>query len=324
MIKRILKKSKFSRGIKGFFYLIRPLNLFIIGFTAFLTWQALLGGLLENFNKELHLSPENLIFLILSIILVGAGGYIINDYFDTTIDEINKPGKQIIGKSISASRALVIYGIVTAAGIIFAFIPAIRIGNYQIAMLHIIFALALWFYSEQFKYIKFWGNFVVSLSTAFVVIVMWLYEFFAMVNDNEILIGQESRMVNYFVLGYAAFAFISNFARELVKDRQDVPGDIRAGVKSLAVTMSDKGFRILVYVTLGVNFFMLLLAQIYLYKMELILVSWYLFLPEFMLIYLTWVLSKAGMEKDYANMSLYMKAYILAGILSMQVLYISW
>lgn len=320
----IFGKLNFLKPLKAFVLLIRPINLLIIALTAFLSWQALIGGVFEYFRMPLHMSMGTMILLILSLVLIAAGGYIINDYFDVDIDEINKPKRQIIGKSISRKLAVIFYAIFTLAGIAAGFWAALQVGNYQIGTVHVIFALALWFYSEQFKYIKFWGNFVVSLSTAFVIIVMWLYEFFAMVQQAEFLPPREKQLMNTMVLGYAAFAFVATFARELIKDRQDVPGDLRAGVRSLAVTMSDRGFKMLAAVVMAINFVMLVVAQIYFFDLELIFAAWFIFVLEFILLYLFWLLYKARSEADYGNMSLYFKVYILAGVLSMQVLYISW
>ncbi|MGM0612146.1 MAG: geranylgeranylglycerol-phosphate geranylgeranyltransferase [Bacteroidota bacterium] len=323
-MKKIFKKLKAVKQVKPFIQLIRPLNLLIVILTSLLTWKALIGGAYEYFHMPLFMNMETISLLIASLVLVAAGGYVINDYFDVVIDEINKPKRQIIGKKISRRAAVIYYGILTALGIATAFWAAINVGNFQIAMVHIIFALALWFYSEQFKYVKFWGNFIVSLSTAFVIVLIWMFEFFAMIQNNDFLHPKEQNLLTYLVLGYAFFAFIATFTRELVKDRQDVPGDLRAGVKNLAVTMSDKGFKLLTSVGLGINLATLIIAQIFLYKIELILVSWYIMVLEAIIIYLIWALFKAKNERDFGIMSLYLKVYMIAGILSMQILYISW
>ncbi|MFW6019778.1 MAG: geranylgeranylglycerol-phosphate geranylgeranyltransferase [Bacteroidales bacterium] len=323
-MKEIFKKLNVVKHAKPFIQLIRPLNLLIIILTSLLTWKALIGGVYEYFHMSLFMSTQAISLLIASLVLIAAGGYVINDYFDVVIDEINKPKKQIIGKKISRRAAVIYYGILTALGIVAAFWAAINVGNYQIAMVHIIFALALWFYSEQFKYIKFWGNFIVSISTAFVIILIWMFEFFAMIRDNAFLPPKEQDLMMYLILGYAFFAFIATFVRELVKDRQDVPGDLRAGVKNLAVTMSDQGFKLLTAIGLVINLATLIVAQVFLYQMELILVSWYIIVLEVIVLYLIWALFKARNEKDFGIMSLYLKVYMIAGILSMQILYISW
>ena len=321
---KIVEKLKVVKSIKPFLQLIRPLNLLIVILTSLLTWKALIGGVYEYFHMPLFMEVETISLLIASLVLLAAGGYVINDYFDVVIDEINKPKRQIIGTKISRRAAVIYYGVLTALGILAAFWAAINVGNYQIAMVHIIFALALWFYSEQFKYIKFWGNFIVSLSTAFVIVLIWMFEFFAMIQNTEFLPPKEQGLMTYLVLGYAFFAFIATFVRELVKDRQDVPGDLRAGVKNLAVTMSEKGFKLLTAIGLGINLATLVIAQIFLYEMELILVSWYILVLEIIVLYLIWALFKAGNERDFGIMSLYLKVYMIAGILSMQILYISW
>ncbi len=317
-------KVSFFRRLKGFFLLIRPLNLFIIALTAFLTWYALLGGIFDYLNMPLHMNSGTMLLLIISMIGNAAGGYIINDYFDIPIDQVNKPDKQIVGILISPQAAIYLYAFFTLGGLVAGFLAALNVGNYQLGMVYVIFALALWFYSDQFKYLKFWGNFIVSLSTAFIVVVVWLFEFFAMIAETEFLPPREQRLVTMMILAYGTFAFLSTFVRELVKDRQDVPGDLRAGVRSLAVTMSDTGFKVLLFVILTLNIILLIFSQIWLSGMNLMYITWFIYLLEALIIYTGWLIYKARCEQDYAAISLYLKVYIVAGILSMQIMQISW
>ncbi|MFO8055256.1 MAG: geranylgeranylglycerol-phosphate geranylgeranyltransferase [Bacteroidales bacterium] len=322
-IRKLRSINLWSR-LKPFFQIIRPVNLLIIALTAFLSWYAVIGSVLDYFSMSLHMSVQTVIIVIGSIVCIAAGGYVINDYFDVEIDKINKPEKPIIVGALPRRRVWIIYIVLTVLGLILGFWASVTIGNYQIGMLHIVFAMALYFYSEQYKYIKFWGNFLISISTAFVIITMWLFEFFAMIRDLEFLPPFENQLMNTLVLGYAGFAFLSTFARELIKDRQDVTGDLKAGARTLAVTMSEQGFKSLVYIMLLLNISFLIVAQLFLYQIKLVLLSWYVFVLEIILLYVAWLLNKARMQQDYANISLYMKGYIVAGVLSMQIMSISW
>ena len=53
-----------------------------------------------------HLSKLQFLLLTASTVLIAAGGYIINDIHDTSIDQDNKPGKNKINNGISESAAL--------------------------------------------------------------------------------------------------------------------------------------------------------------------------------------------------------------------------
>src|SRR5438105_4949039 len=52
-----------------------------------------------------HLTHIEFLLLLFSIVVIAAGGYIINDALDVYTDEINKPGKNIVGQKISIQSA---------------------------------------------------------------------------------------------------------------------------------------------------------------------------------------------------------------------------
>lgn len=64
--------------------------------------------------------------LVVTTLLIAAGGYIINDYFDVKIDRINKPHKVWIGKTISRRSALLVHQLFSAAGILLAFFDRVE------------------------------------------------------------------------------------------------------------------------------------------------------------------------------------------------------
>src|SRR5438046_832357 len=104
-----------------YFRLIRFPNLLIIMLSQYLVRYYLV---LPAFKAEYfvtgifppHLSDVDFFLLMASTILIAAAGYVINDYFDVNIDEINKPGKNIIGKSLSAKAARILFFILAGIG----------------------------------------------------------------------------------------------------------------------------------------------------------------------------------------------------------------
>ena len=77
------------KKIFNYIKLIRPLNLIII-----IVLQCIIKFFLINqFINEPALSKINFSFFLLSIILITAAGYIINDIYDEKIDKINKNEK---------------------------------------------------------------------------------------------------------------------------------------------------------------------------------------------------------------------------------------
>jgi 4-hydroxybenzoate polyprenyltransferase len=50
---------------------------------------------------------RKLVWIIIGSVFIAAAGYIINDYFDLNIDQINKPGKNVFVKSIHRRWAII-------------------------------------------------------------------------------------------------------------------------------------------------------------------------------------------------------------------------
>src|SRR5438309_2322778 len=86
--------------ITAFLKLIRWPNLVFIALTQFLFYYCI-------YQPVYHIStPRKIIELMLASVLIAAAGYIINDYFDLNIDQINKPGQNVFSRSIHRRWAI--------------------------------------------------------------------------------------------------------------------------------------------------------------------------------------------------------------------------
>ena len=61
--------------------------------------------------------------------IIAAGGYIINDYFDLNIDRVNRPEKLVIGKFIKRRWAILWHLGFSFVGIFLSMILSVRIGK---------------------------------------------------------------------------------------------------------------------------------------------------------------------------------------------------
>lgn len=185
----------------------RPLNLLIAAATyGFSAWLSA--------DKTGLFWYENL-FWAQGAILIGAmaGGYWINDVFDRQIDLVNKPDKVIVGKYLSRKKTLTVYFVFTfflAAGA--AFLPL----KYQ--LLDYGALAALYLYARYFKRYAVIGNLVVAALTAMVV-----------------LSGALLFHIKFAHVWGMIFSFLINFQREVVKDVEDLEGDLRHGLRTLPI-----------------------------------------------------------------------------------------
>src|ERR1035438_5781171 len=128
--------------------LVRLPNLFIIALTMYLTRYCLLSDL--NF-QVIGLNDYGFALLVLSVVLIAAAGYIINDYFDTRIDAINKPEKLIVGVKVSRRRAMLYHTVFNILGVLIGFYLAWQINKLIIGWINVISVTLLWYYSRYFK-----------------------------------------------------------------------------------------------------------------------------------------------------------------------------
>jgi 4-hydroxybenzoate polyprenyltransferase len=267
------------------------------------------------------------LLLVISTVLIAAGGYVINDYFDVEVDRVNSPGKTVIGQSISMKSAYLYYWILTVSGVIIGFYISYQVKYFMLGFIFAAIAMMLWFYSTQYKKTIFWGNFVISLLSAMVVMIVWLFEFFALranpVNYAEAM--KQLGLISMVVTAYAVFAFLVTMIREIVKDVEDMEGDRSAGFKTMAVVSGTKASeRFALFITI-LTILILAGCQYWLLGMKLMLVFWYLLIVvQTLLVYLTFSTLKAKTKEDFHFLSNALKIIMVAGILSMQLFYISY
>src|SRR5690349_12377323 len=107
--------------MKDFFNIIRWPNLLMIVVIQALVFYFLM----DHMGSMLYL--EEAALLILITLLIGAAGYVINDYYDSAIDKINKPEEWIAGNTWSLTRTLNVYKVLVATGAVLALFLAYRL-----------------------------------------------------------------------------------------------------------------------------------------------------------------------------------------------------
>lgn len=210
-----------------FFRLIRIKNLFIIAISQYLIRYALIIPITESNS----LNDLQFFYLVLSTVFIAAAGYIINDYFDTQVDRLNKR-KVIIDNTIKRREAILWHFVLSGIGVFLGFFLGWRVGIFNLGFINLFCSSALWFYSTHFKRAYLSGNLLISLLAALVILIVPLYEIIPKPMAN-------SENAFYIICGYAIFAFFTTFIREIVKDFEDTDGDRKMGYTTFAI-VSEK------------------------------------------------------------------------------------
>jgi len=305
--------------LKPYLQIIRPVNLLIIVGTLFLVRYAIFQPVFHQNHLEGLMPWWQFMLLVLTTILIGAGGYVINDVLDVELDAVNKPGKQIINRFISSERGKNIHIRLTVAGVITGMVFSYLSGNIMLGILFVIIPTALFYYSYKYKYQPLVGNLVVAAISAMVVVIYWIFEFYHLKSQPLHFIDASHYFVvlNRFVLAFAAFAFMVSLMREIVKDAQDMEGDARYGCKTLPIMMGIPFTRILVIILELVTMAGLGWFQFLLYRSGYTVMAYLLFLTQLIFLIALIKTFRATEKLQFARLSLLFKIIMVTGMLSL-------
>ncbi|MCF6240045.1 MAG: geranylgeranylglycerol-phosphate geranylgeranyltransferase [Bacteroidales bacterium] len=306
----------------AFLKLIRIQNLLIVAGTQYLMRFAIIRPILKVNNFSLQMSEFDFFILVLSTVFLTAAGYVINDYFDTRTDSMNRPGEVIVGKSIERRTAMSLHIVLNILGIIGGFYVSYKIGLYQLGVIFIIVSGLLWYYSTTYKRQFLIGNLLVALLTALVPLMAILYEM-PLLNKayRDILIANNTNFnpIFFWVAGFAFFAFITTLAREIIKDTEDFEGDSAYGRNTLPIILGIRWTKIIVNSLLLFTIIAIILVY-FKYLSGSISTLLYgiitLIIPILIEMY---IIIKADDKNDYHFASNLLKFIMLAGILYSKV-----
>ncbi len=276
-------------------------------------------GYLEPIKIPLSLFYWQYALLVLSTVLIAAGGYVINDIIDQETDQINKPNKIIVGKSISEATAYNIYATLTITGVALGFILANSISHPNFAIIFILIATLLYFYATTLKQIAIVGNIVIAALLAFSVIIIGIFDIF----PNTFETNQQQMSLAFIILfDYAKLAFILNLVREMIKDLEDIKGDTKLEMKTLPIIIGiKKSTKIAFIVLLIPALYLFYYIKVYLFQYNLNYSILYLLI--FVIAPLVFCLIKIwnAQEKNHFNtISKILKFIIFFGILSIVII----
>jgi 4-hydroxybenzoate polyprenyltransferase len=303
--------------LSAFFKLIRWPNLLFIALTQMLFRFFVLRFIFRDDPsgyENIKLTLPLFYLVVSASVCIAAAGYIINDYFDVNIDLINKPERLIIDRYIKRRWAIVLHIIFSFAGFVLSCYVGYKLRNLYIPFFNLIAIVALWFYSTTFKKKLLIGNVLISLLTAWVILILPVAEYNFQITSYDIY---WRRLLKLSFI-YAGFAFIISLIREVIKDMEDMNGDVKYGCTTMPIVWGlqvSKVFTAVWIVVLAVS-----IAAIQLYVIQM---GWWfsaLYSLIAIIIPLLWVLRKlyaAQSPKDFHTLSTAIKMIMLTGILSM-------
>jgi len=199
----------FSRKQKYFFFklfslfsVVRGYNILIIIIAQYLTSIYILAPQLSI--KEI-LFDLNLFMIVLASTTAIASGYIINNFYDSEKDLINRPNKSILDRLVGRRTKLNFYFILNFLSLVSALFV-----SYKAALFFFLFVFGIWFYSHKLKKYPFIGNLVATTLAVIPLFAVFIYY----------------KNFDLVIFVHATFLFIIISMRELVKDLENLKGDL--------------------------------------------------------------------------------------------------
>lgn len=198
------------------FSVVRGYNILFIVIAVYLTSIYILA---PDLPVREVLFDINLLMLVLASSAAIASGYIINNFYDSEKDLINRPRKTMLDRLVSQRTKLTTYFILNFLSVIFA-----SYVSFKAVIFFSIYIFFLWFYSHKLKKYPFVGNL-----TAAVLTVIPFFAVFVHYANFDLVI---------FV--HATFLFLMISMRELVKDLENIQGDLTHGYHTIPVVYGEK------------------------------------------------------------------------------------
>lgn len=234
----------------------------------------------------------NLFVIVLSSALVIAAGYIINNFYDAEKDLINKPRKSMLDRLVSQRTKLSTYFVLNFLSVFFA-----SYVSFKAVVFFSAYIFGIWFYSHKLKKVPFLGNFVsATLAIAPFFAVFVYYKNF----DTVIFV-------------HALFLFLLILAREMIKDLENMAGDMAQNYKTIPILYGAKFSKTCISILIGLTLLpaFLLIEYFDVGYMYLYFIGCIFFLLGFLIL-----LVRSNSKKHYVWLHNILKLIIILGVFS--------
>ena len=273
--------------ILSMFSVVRGYNIPIIALAQYLSAIFILAP--EKHALDILLD-FNLFIIVLASSLTIASGYIINNFYDSKKDLINRPNKSKIDRLVSQRTKLQVYFTINFVIVLLALLVSFRA-----VLFFSVYIFLIWFCSHKLKKYPIIGN----LTAAFLAVL----PFFAVLLYYKNLYPQ--------IFAHASFLCLLILIREMIKDLENIKGDIANDYKTIPVKFGEEFTKkIITGLTVLTIFPVYLLVEIY----DVGYMDIYFYVSLIILIFFLLLLWKAENKTQYLQLHIILKFLIVSGV----------
>lgn len=232
----------------------------------------------------------DLFIIVLASSLTIASGYIINNFYDSKKDLINRPNKSMLDRLVGQKTKLNVYFSLNFVVAILAIFVSFRA-----FVFFSVYIFLIWYYSHKIKKIPIIGN----LTSAFLAILPFFAILLYYKNLYEV------------IFGHASFLFLLLLIREMIKDLENIKGDLANDYKTIPIVYGEAvSKKIITALTLTTWFPIYVLIEIF----DVGYMDIYFYSSLIILIFFLLYLWKANSKEQYLSLHNVLKFLIVAGV----------
>jgi len=275
------------------FSVVRGYNILIITLAQYLTAIYILA---PDWPLRKVVFDLNLFFIVTASALVIAAGYIINNFYDAEKDLINKPTKSMLDRLVSQRFKLTTYFVLN-----FLAVFAASYISFRAVLFFSVYIFGIWLYSHKLKRVPFLGNLVSAI--------LAITPFFA------VFVYYKNFETVIFV--HAIFLFLLILAREMIKDLENMAGDIAQDYKTIPIIYGQRVSKILIGFLVMLT---LIPAGLLISKFRIGYMYLYFGSAILLLMLFIFLLVKSTAKKHYVWLHNILKFIIVVGVFSILLL----
>jgi len=235
--------------IVSLFSVVRGYNIPIIVLAQYLAAIFILSPEKNALHVLLDL---NLFLIVLASSLTIASGYIINNFYDSKKDLINRPNKSMLDRLVSQKTKLTVYFTLNFVVVFLAFFI-----SWRGVLFFAVYIFLIWFYSHKIKKYPIVGNLMASVMAILPFFAIMLYFYlklpFEEIENNEFKLEV--------IFTHATFLFLLILIREMIKDLENIKGDLANNYQTIPIiygeTLSKKTITALTIATVFPIYFLI-------------------------------------------------------------------
>lgn len=282
------RKSKLIiTKIFSLFSVVRGYNIWVVALAQYLSAIFILAT--DRRALDVLLDGE-LFLIVMASSLTIASGYIINNFYDSKKDLINRPRKAMLDRLVSQGTKLKVY---FSINLFVAFLASFI--SWRAVLFFSAYIFIIWYYSHKLKKFPFIGNLIAALLAVlpFFGVLMYYKNFYIV------------------IFAHATFLYLLILIREFVKDLENIEGDLVANYKTIPVLYGEETAKYIITVLTVLS-----IVPVY-FLIDVFDVGYmdvYFYISYLVLIFFLLKLWKSKTKQEFLKLHFLVKLIIVAGV----------